>query len=297
MNGLLRLGATIAIVSSLLPLRRIPVVLRGTALAEAGRWGIAAIALWIATELATEVLPLARDGLADQLWLAVAVLALSPFVAALGARRPGSRAWNWFVVLPMTIVLFLPATTAWGDDLHPEALRLETPMLAGYFLVLAMGTGNYCGTRFGFAAFLVALACAIVILPMSALGERFLPNRNLARSGGAILLSFAAWHAAGRTRRLRVPQGLPFDAVWIDFRDYFGIVWASRVLNRFNESATSGGWNVRLHLLGFAVSPTGERRDLSPIEAEQIDHTLRWLLRRFVDPEWIDARLAQRPTS
>ena len=44
-------------------------------------------------------------------------------------------------------------------------------MLAGYGLVLVMGTGNYLGTRFALSGLLVAAACLMVVCPMSGLSR------------------------------------------------------------------------------------------------------------------------------
>jgi hypothetical protein len=60
-----------------------------------------------------------------------------------------------------------------------------------------------------------------------------------------------------------------------------------------NEAGTQNGWPQRLELHGFVAKESAGPHDLSPAHIEQIEHTLRWLLRRFVDPEWIDARLSR----
>src|SRR5580658_9314791 len=151
MEWLLRLMSTLAIVSSARPVLRARVVLSKTTLLEAWRWGVVAICMWGVSWVISDLAPIVPLGLADQFWLASAVLMISPFVSALGARRPGSRVWSFFVVLPVMVVLMLPAVTAWNRDLRPTPLRLETPMVTGYALVLVMGTGNYLGRRFALA--------------------------------------------------------------------------------------------------------------------------------------------------
>jgi hypothetical protein len=294
MEGLLRLMATLAIVSCALPAHRARVVLRETTLLEARLWGIVALSAWCATWLVTELIPIVQSGPADQLWMASAVLMVSPFVAALGARRPGSRVWSWFIVLPLTIVLFLPAVTAWNGDLHPTPLRLEAPMWAGYGLVLVMGTGNYLGTRFSLSALLAAAACLMVILPMSSLSSRLPFHLAKAHAAATIGLSAGVWLAEWQSNRSKPVPGPPFGRLWSDVRDFFGVVWARRLVERVNDVARKEDWQVRLHFDGFAANEADKPVELSREQLARIEQLLRWLLRRFVDPAWIDGRIAGR---
>jgi len=78
--------------------------------------------------------------------------------------------------------------------------------------------------------------------------------------------------------------------LWTNFRDTFGIVWANRIAERVNAEAAKGDWAARLQPHGFVSVDPGRPVDLL-VNAEQIDHTMRWLLRRFVDDEWINRRL------
>src|SRR5579859_69299 len=270
MEGALRLMASVAILSSVPPVLAARVALRKTTLRGAWVWGAVALGVWATTFFATEVLGWLAEGAADQVWLASAVLLVCPFVAALGARRPGSRVWDIFIVAPLAIVLDLPAVTAWNRDLHPAPLRLEVPMLAGSGLVLLMGAGNYLGTRFALSAMLAAAAALLVPVSMSSL--HWLPETIPTRALATLLLGMAVWAAAFAARkaprRPLIPTPIPmaeggaraptaFDRLWNDFRDLYGIVWARRVLDRVNDAAVHENWPVRLHLHGFApVDPT-----------------------------------------
>jgi hypothetical protein len=292
MERLLQVMATVAIMSSARPIPKTRVALRATSLPSAYRWSVAALALWTVTCLVTEALHFARDGLADQLWYASAVLLVAPFTAALGARRPGSRVWSWFVVLPATIVLALPAVTAWNRNWSLSRLQLEPPMVAGYALVLLMGAGNYFPTRFGLPALLAAAAGFVVVFTMSTLGSGPPLLTEIARALATFLLAIAAWLAAFRLRyQAAASASTPLDRLWIDFRDLFGIVWARRIADRINQAAAQANWPVRLLMSGFVPVDPARPLALTPQQSEQIEQTLRWLLRRFVDPEWIDERL------
>ena len=287
--------ATVAIVASARPVLRMRVVLAKTTLVEAWWWGVLALSVWGGTWLVTELVPVAREGLADQLWFASAVTMVTPFIAVLGARRPGSRVWSWFIVLPVMIVLFLPAVTAWNRDLHPTALRLEVPMLAGYGLVLLMGAGNFLGTRFAISAFLAALACLSVLWPISSVASRFPWETQTTHAAATIGLSLAIWVGRWQAGRTSLARPNAIENVWIDFRDFFGVVWGRRVLDRVNDAAKQENWPVRLHLDGFAPVDPANETALSPEQSGRIEQVMRWLLRRFVDPEWIEERMGKAP--
>lgn len=289
---------------------------RGTTLTTAWAWAIAAAAFWTVTSLCTGPLKLTSANIADQLWYGTAVLTLAPAVAVLGAQRPGVRVWNWFVILPMIAVLGWPALTVWGAEQPPQALRVETPMGAGFALILLMGIGNYLGTRFAGSALLMAAAICLIVVPLSAAGGA-VSSRETARTWASFAATAAVWWAASRAlycprrdptllpplypARQNVPfmtaNGLhlplnrphpPHDRVWRAFSQMFGIVWAKRILDRVNRTAEKERWSARLQPEGFVwvdeATDEDRRRTISRIEA-----ALRWLLRRFVDPEWFDA--------
>ncbi len=80
----------------------------------------------------------------------------------------------------------------------------------------------------------------------------------------------------------------PLDRVWLDFRDLYGAAWGLRVMERMNASAAMYGWPVQLTWSGFIPRDAAAAdEEVPPIVAD----SMRTLLRRFVSPEWIDARL------
>ena len=104
-----------------------------------------------------------------------------------------------------------------------------------------------------------------------------------------------------------------FDRLWFDFFDTFGIVWGRRIQDRVNFIASKENWPSRLELDGFVWSDESEpvipgvgiesanlqnlqqdtqHQDTNVTRIEsRVEYTFRWLLRRFVDPAWIDERL------
>ena len=103
------------------------------------------------------------------------------------------------------------------------------------------------------------------------------------------------WLGARQAKR-RTNEGRNADssASGYDFRDLFGVVWARRILDRVNNVACQEGWPVRLHFDGLASADDPSKPvELTPEQSARIESVLRWLLRRFVDPEWIDERMAE----
>ncbi|MEX1097012.1 MAG: hypothetical protein WED34_13275 [Planctomycetales bacterium] len=274
---------------AIVPARRIAV---GTTLTAPWAWLIGGLGMWSAAWAASIAFH-ASQGLVDRLGYLSAVSLLAPPIAVLGARRPGGAVWGWFVVLPMLCVLGLPAVSGawWGGEMAGR-LRLDAPPLIGFALVLVMGVGNYVGTRFTPAALVYGLALLLQVAPASAFGVNVRPGPLMFRAGATLCLGLAAWLAVRAGRRVPRRQE-PLDALWIEFRDLFGVVWAKRSLERVNHSARAQQWPVRLHLDGFAPleGPADSRLDRET--AKKIEDLLRWLLKRFVDEEWIDRRLAR----
>ena len=270
---------------------------RSTSLCGAWCWAAAAVAAWCSVWWLTIATGRWSGMDAEIAWYGVAVLMLCPGVAVLGARRPGARAWTWFVVLPLLAVLSLPAVTTLlldgGGEATRAAFRLEAPWAMGFGLVLVMGAGNYMGTRMTLAALGYAVAELLLVAPLTEAGADL-----LAPATGPWLASLALGAAGGLTLLTGVvrhtsPQP-PLDRLWQDFRSLYGVVWSRRLMDRTNEALATRRWPARLEWSGVVwIGPPSEPVDEGALSAarEHAEQTLRWLLKRFVEPEWIERRL------
>jgi hypothetical protein len=300
----LTLSAAVALASLAPVIVRFRAAIRGTALAPAWR---AALIVWlvglIVTGVTVATLFLAGFAIARlpvRPWLqglsyVCAVLALTPPIAVLGARRPTVRAWTWFVLVPLVLVFIWPIVPAWQGLVGTAAFSIEEPVLCGYGLVLVMGAGNYLGLRYTPAALLWMAGLLLVVLPLCPGTAGWSPAAGSGWALGMLSLAAAAWVAdrlAGWRPKEVAPGRLPLDRVWCDFRDLFGIVWARRIQERFNEDARQKNLPLRLGIQGLERTdgaPPGAGAD--PQSLASAEASLRWRLQKFVDAEWIDRRI------
>jgi hypothetical protein len=231
----------------------------------------------------------------DVLWYLAAILALTPPVAVLGARRPTARVWTAFVLIPLVLVFTWPVLPALRSSGGLVAFTLETPLLVGFALVLVMGAGNYIGLRFSPSAFLWIAGLLLVVLPLCPATVGWVFQAAPGRALGTLCLVVAAWladrqAASGSERALGA--GGRLDRVWRDFRDLFGIVWARRIQERFNEEARKQRLPLRLGIDGLedALGSSPAAFDSESLAAA--DASLRWLLQKFVERDWIDRRMS-----
>jgi hypothetical protein len=282
-----------ACVASLAPvLARLRRGVSGTALESAWPWAVLVWIVWLAIPLVT-VVPSHLQVWRDVLWYAAAVVALVPPIAVLGARRPTARVWTWFVLMPLVLVFTWPLAPALHGEGDPTAFSLEEPLLAGYLLVLVMGAGNYFGLRFSLAALLWLAGLVLVIAPLCPTTAKWAPEAAAGRLSGTLCLVAAGWIADRQAARggeyRRAEPAL--DRVWRDFRDLFGIVWARRLQDRFNEEARRKGLPLRLGIHGSEASDPSLSVEFDSQTLAAAEESLRWLLQKFVDPAWIDRRL------
>lgn len=250
---------------------------------------------WIGAWSAAKIWPPIDARIADLAWYAVAVLMLCPAIAVLGAQKPAARVWTWFIVLPFCLVFGWPAAAAVEQVLHAGQFSLETPMAVGFAFVVVMGIGNYLGTRYTLPAFLTAGSLLLLLAPALSARISWLPTTEHCRLFATLSITAAIWWAA-RLGSERYPVRLPLDRVWIEFRDQFGIVWSKRILDRLNEMAEKKNLPLRMGITGVVSvcekSSTEEHNPPAQQDLLELEKSLRWLLRRFVEETWIDRQLA-----
>jgi hypothetical protein len=181
-------------------------------------------------------------------------------VAVLGARRPHVGAWD-FVVLVLLSVMLLPlAESQLLGTSQSEGLRLW------FFLgTIAVGTLNYAPTRLAPAALCVLAACAGPLLfAFDASGQLLLDGILLASPW----VGWGCWH-------WQTAAVDPVDRLWLQFRDSWGFVWGQRVREQFNAAAQNAGVTARLDWHGLREKPTNE-------EEEKFLGILHAVLQRFL---------------
>lgn len=221
----------------------------------------------------------------ERAWFLTFVLATIPGISVLGARKPGNVAWNWFILLPLCLVLFLPAVDRTGIT---KQIDLEWPRYFGHCFVLLMGVGNYFGTR-------DTLKSMLFFSSVVGLGLTFTPAvdaipsiepQSLRALSVLFLLPLAFPKRLSTVRRTR---GFSPENIWREFRDAYGIVWAKRVMDRVNRSAEEENWPDRLGLDGIVSCKKNRNSKEIEHSNQRFRDILRWQLKRFYDDDWIAA--------
>ncbi|MBD3672235.1 MAG: hypothetical protein HUJ26_01800 [Planctomycetaceae bacterium] len=267
--------------------------LKPTTLVSAGIWFVLGLSAWILVTSAQLMGQFERFSIpvsfTSRGHYVSTILLLTPLVSVLGAKRPGIRFWNFFVVIPMLLMLNWPLIAEAFGTVPNRTLNLEPPALMGAFVVLMMVLGNYFGTLFTLPAVLYCLGIAFALTTTSESMPHLLES-SLAVRGISGLLVTVSFVISARRMKAAAAQRAGFEGLWLDFRDWFGILWTRRVMDRLNQTAEQEGWVCRLTLEGLewdADVAESARRETRL----KMDHAFRWMFRRFVDEEWIDQRL------
>ncbi len=258
--------------------------LSGTTLGAAWYWALLSATGLMLVQLAIEFSDQPPWAAAGR--FAAAVTGFCPAMAVLGAKRPQHQAWT-FIVLSMWVVLSLPAAELL---VLQRAAALQIQGLRWGFLILltAICALNHLPTRFWLAALLYAGGQTLVLLDAWSWSHWIAPETCYLTGFGVAVsaLAVGVWQL-----RRRPPADQPWDRVWLDYRDQFGVLWSLRMMERVNAAASSYDWPVRLTWWGFHQS---DGRRLEPsLEAigPELDTTMRNLFRRFVSVDWIASRL------
>lgn len=265
--------------------------LRRTTLSGTAAWALIASTCWLVAAIGSNA-SLISQAVSDVLFYLTSILLLCPGISVLGARRPGNTAWNFFVLLPLIAVLLWPAIASTRFLNSDTPLELESPPLIGFALVLIMGAGNYFGTRFTLPVLLYAASVTLLAASMAESAPSPVPERTTARHLAAVLMAASIGMASLRAGE-RYEVSTTLDRVWLSFVDTFGLVWAKRVMDRLNEAGTHEKWPAVIHWHGIEWNPDAGEEQRRQAE-EKLDAKMRWLLKRFVDPDWIDERLKDK---
>lgn len=280
---------TLAVAVGWIGVVRLTRSVRHTSLTSAAAWAIWFQATLTVTTIATIAKSRVPPGILDQLWYLAAVSALCPFVAVLGARRGRLLEWSGFIVLPLVVVLEWPALAQVVRCWNGQRLDLELPTQLGYVVVLVMGVGNFIGTRFTWSAFAFAAGWASVVFLTHSSIENSWMQRDPAFFVSVSQFCFWRWAFHFADQQKQADSG--WKRVNLDFRDYFGVVWSTRVSSRINDVAKREQWPWMLTANGLESAANHSQSTNDPQADPRVDHAFRWLLKPFVDPEWIDERL------
>lgn len=266
--------ATLWLLSAIALVWKLRRELIGTTLLDAWCWAWAGSCLWM-LGWCCEGIHAISDGVRDQIWYFTALTVLASLVSILGAKRPMSRVWS-FVTVCMLLCLSWPALFSWLRGWPPAPLRLMAPALGGYAVVCVMGLGNYVGTRFLSSAFWLGLALFCLVLPYSDWSDHWGWTSARYRAWATAFLGMAIiWPVVWGTSSIRTLA--PWDRVWVDFVNAFGIAWGRRLQERFNETARTAHWGVKLDFYGltwsddFATNSGSENREIVDVPKRSLN--------------------------
>jgi len=253
-------------------------------------WAVLAVGFGILSQIRafSEPLPEGRPETGFLTYLGMLAI-LAGLTSVLGARRPGTGAWALLMIMLFVVLLvpLLESSFLTTRIRSAERLRLEAPWSLFVMLVAVAGVTNYLPTRWGWAAMLLGFGLAVEISA----------------------LIFHDWHWNRRASLWSIVSGLWGLAIlstllvrerteldgrgtrhWFWFRDRWGVVWALRVAERFNQTAEKAKWPVRLSWEGIRKLPAGDGHSNDGLDAANT--TFLTLIRRFATPTELE-RLKQ----
>jgi hypothetical protein len=263
---------------------------RGTALRPPLVWVALALGLAVIAQ-AVALTETSRGGrpLAGVFTYLSVLTMLAALLSVLNARDPGGRIWAGLMVM-LVVVFLIPWLETPGRWRGAQALtppNLESPWTLFYGILVLIGVTNYLPTRFGAAAAWLGLGFILEYLGLTR-GDWPAERRSLLWLSISWTFVISLWTA--RWSAERPPSArVRIERLWFWFRDYWGVVWALRIQERFNRSADLGKWPVILTWFGLVPVRSLETDDpLSPPVQDEAETTLRSLIRRFAQPWRLD---------
>jgi hypothetical protein len=222
-----------------------------------------------------------------------AIMLLTPSIATLGARRPGCGPWQWFVVLPMILVLIWPVFAQALNTSGRTSVQLSNPQLCGFCLAALLGLGPGLGTAATAALLLRLSAILMALLPLRTSSEW----ADLAASTVALVLLTESYVQEqlirGHLLRLReatTDAARSFE-IWQMFLTLYGTVWPRRVQDRISQFERGERWSVTLDITGFQTH-SGQTPEDCELQKPLV--AFRWLMSRFVSNDWLQRELPER---
>ncbi|WP_406696741.1 hypothetical protein V5E97_37710 [Singulisphaera sp. Ch08] len=269
---------------------------RGTELRPAVSWGGLALLIGLISQgvAGIESLDSGRPMAGHLVYLSV-LASFAALISVLNARRPGGGAWAILMAL-LVLVFLIPWLEGPGWARKAQGLsrlRLDAPWSLFYALVVIAGVTNYLPTRYGRAAAWLGFGfvCEYFALTRSDLRLNYGARLWSVIPWSLAVSAWTAFRSAEQVDRARRGR----DSTWLWFRDHWGVVWALRLQERFNRTAETLGWPLRLVWDGIVPVSGASDEDVSAV-LPAADTTLKGLLRRFADPDRIERTRASGPS-
>lgn len=282
-------GLTVVTCGLLLRSRRL---VRGTTLVGPWWWMLGSISVMGGTQLVTLLANQATGGEASNWEGAIVFAATSssfcPLMSLLGAKRPQDRGWH-FVVISLWAILVLPVAESLVLR-HGQMPDVQGARSWFMLILIALGIVNFLPTRFWLPTSLFGVGQVLMLANSLPLFRDLVDNSPTMM--GFSCCAAACILASLQASRSRTTVG-SLDRVWTEFRDSFGLLWGLRVAEQINIAARTSEWPFTLRWQGF-VDGEGKQPDFNALPEETqkpLHQAMQNLLRRFVSPNWIAARL------
>ncbi|MEC9097201.1 MAG: hypothetical protein VX776_11240 [Planctomycetota bacterium] len=223
----------------------------------------------------------------EAIQFAAHALVFCPFMSLLGARRPQNKMWE-FIVFSLWLVLILPALET--VLLSPGQLA-DTQGIRAWFMLILIGVSamNVILSRFWVSGLLIGVAQFLLVNPSLPSWSHLHFSHGMEVGLSVAIASFLVAFLQPKPNRTGIREE---DVVWLDYRDMFGGMWALRIKERINQSATMYGWDLRLTWTGFVTADGAELPGKLPEKTQQVLHQHFYnLMRKFVSRDWINRRL------
>ncbi len=267
------LAALMAGLLALIPAFRCWRLLRPTALRIIAVWLVLAVVSYVAA--AAVYLADMSVAWVEAARIAAAVLTGALGVVVLGARGPREAAWH-VILASYVLVVFFPVfeqavTSRWQAGSRPALDWLRVALL---LLIAALTMANYAVSRLRYAVAAGSIGAAVQAMLASPWP---IPSRDAFFAVSVLVVAGSLLSCS--SLQLASAAGGPLDCRWRLFRDLWGIAWAFRIQERFNQEANRKGWRAWI-TWAEVVEPD------DPVVRASAVELFESLVRRFATAEW-----------